>query len=488
MEQDPEAYCGGWCGQCAHPYLSDDEEYDAFGEELEPTVHGLNHHGRINRDLRPMKQLGERIVKLAKAIPRLCGLTTFSFTIDADSRDPAWCGCYEPIFARRPLAQLIVALPKRCVNLELDTDGTERTGYGYLPWDHDPTTNEDDLEELGIEKVAGLTCTHIDSDKSVLTLCEAIYKVLPQLEHLRLRCSMLCPNIFGLTHALRVNAPPATLDQDFPKLKTFVLNQMLRGMDGIIHICGDYTSGTRAWDTDVGDRESVEFAGALSHCRNFFPNLEKCHIISSRPLDVPSPTGAAAYTALQPWRNRLRRGQCQYEQVYDVRSYDVLQNKTTVMPFESIKQNLSDLKYSLYPASWEWNLFRDQDQEVSIGSLRQIETAVEDAWYSTTTGVRFTKDFKESNAADEEMIWVAVGGGTQAQYESFPWDRRYWNRLPEPEGRWEDVGDTSGFEQALPRGARIEYFDDDADAEGAGLSVYQEALKREVESFDGYVG
>ena len=125
---------------------------------------------------------------------------------------------------------------------------------------------------------------------------------------------------------------------------------------------------------------------------------------------------------------------------------------------------------------------------MSIGSLRQVEGAVEDAWYTTTTGLRFTKDFKESKAANEEMIWVAVGGGTQAQYESFDWDRRYWNRLPEAPDVWEDVGDNSGFDQSLSREAPLEYFEDDADAQGAGLSVYQEALKREVEFFDGYVG
>ena len=439
-------------------------------------------------DHMPMKELGERILKLSGAIGKLSGLITFSFTIDADTRDKSWCGCYVPIFARGPLTQLLLALPPSCVNLELDTDGTERTGSEYLPWNHDNETDPDDREQMGIEKDDNLACDNNGSnDNEVPTLCKANYKVLPQLEHLRLRCGMLCPNIIGLTHALRVNAPPATLTQDFPNLKTFVLNQMTRNMHPVgTELCGLYIMGTRAWDT-YWPRASYELAGALSHCRRFLPSLTKCQIISSRPLNHRSPANTAAETALQPWRQRLRDGPCEHKQIYHIRSYDVLENRTVVMPFEPIKQNLSELWYSLCPPLWQWNLFRNQDQEVSIGSLRQVESAVEDAWYSTTTGLRFTKDFKKSSA-DEEMIWVAVGGGTQAQYESFDWDRRYWNRLPEAPGTWEDVGDTSGFDQSLSREAPLEYSEDDADAQGAGLSAYQEALKREVEFFDGYAG
>ena len=390
--RDPDANCdGGGCGSCPTPGY----EHEMEEEWLRTEPHGQSHHDRRHLDVRPMKKLHASILGLAEMIRlHLRELITFSFTIDAAPADLSWCGCYKPFLARHPIVTLLKALPPTCVNLELDTAGADRSSREFTAFlvDH-----PEDLTggEESIETFQDPIFKHSETED--ISVCKAIQDMLPRLEHLRLRFQTLCPVIIGLSPEMRNKTPPEQLNNSFPNLKTMVINQIVSPRQRDIELCTDYRSATKSkpWSTQSKTHHLDDIAGFYE----FAGAMRACQ--ASFPnlkkcqiiSDIPSLGGTEA--SLKPHRERLTKNLCKCPETYDIRCFDVLRNQTIILPCEPVSYNLTKNKTAEYPPYLKASVFRDSNDEVHICSSRNAEAMVEDAWSFTSTGLRAPRSIVE---------------------------------------------------------------------------------------------
>lgn len=101
------------------------------------------------------QKLWTHLRNLARALAYMKALTTFAFIIIRPK-----CTFWLP---RDILTDLVQHIPHQCRNLEIDTDSLDRV-----------------REEIGVDE----------------HLCKAISRALPNLQHLRLRLTAMCPELF----------------------------------------------------------------------------------------------------------------------------------------------------------------------------------------------------------------------------------------------------------------------------------------------------
>jgi hypothetical protein len=95
---------------------------------------GDNHCPR-HRTMEPAKEaLQTQLVQLSELIKsKLRSVVTLSLVVDPECCHRChdeWCGCYEPTLDAAVVNSLIAFLPSSCVNLELNTAGTESDREG----------------------------------------------------------------------------------------------------------------------------------------------------------------------------------------------------------------------------------------------------------------------------------------------------------------------------------------------------------------------
>ncbi|CAD6447521.1 3bfde77f-2be3-40df-854b-51c83487af04-CDS [Sclerotinia trifoliorum] len=125
------------------------------------------------------RQLWSQLERFANLLPAVSNLATFSLNVISKSKNGFW-------IPRPLIARLIIALPRTCIAIQIDTQG----------------------QDLGEPKSAHL--------------CHAIRTILPQLQHMRLRVGTICKNLFR-TEAEIIEAP---------YLETLLINCLGKGVQG----------------------------------------------------------------------------------------------------------------------------------------------------------------------------------------------------------------------------------------------------------------
>lgn len=142
--------------------------------------------GSVKDDLNRGYALKPRLCRVFSILPKMINLSTLSFIYN-----DFWVGHPRPIFMERSAVVLLIEnLPKTCVNLEIDTHGLDELGYGT---------------------------PH---------LCDTLRRILPRLQHLRLRLRDLCPGIFatGFDQDSSTAQHSVITPVKAPFLKTVVIN------------------------------------------------------------------------------------------------------------------------------------------------------------------------------------------------------------------------------------------------------------------------
>lgn len=132
-------------------------DYDCLVSPFQECQHD---NSRSIHDSLTAQTLWTYLRNLARALQHMTALTTFAFIVVRPK-----CTFWLP---RDILTDLVQNLPHQCRNLELDTDSLDRV-----------------REEIGVDE----------------HLCKAISRAIPNLQHLRLRLTAMCPALFHAASA-----------------------------------------------------------------------------------------------------------------------------------------------------------------------------------------------------------------------------------------------------------------------------------------------
>lgn len=132
-------------------------DYDCLVSPFQECQHD---NSRSIHDSLAAQTLWTYLRNLARALQHMTALTTFAFIVVRPK-----CTFWLP---RDILTDLVQNLPHQCRNLELDTDSLDRV-----------------REEIGVDE----------------HLCKAISRAIPNLQHLRLRLTAMCPALFHAASA-----------------------------------------------------------------------------------------------------------------------------------------------------------------------------------------------------------------------------------------------------------------------------------------------
>jgi hypothetical protein len=309
-------------------------------------------------------------------------IVTFSLVVDPECCHYQWCGCYEPTFDSAVIDGLIAFLPSSCVNLELDTGGTESDGDG---------------EE-----------THI---------CTTIQTLLPQLRHLRLRLRSLCaaafcqhstcdvpqtltpvaaPHLASMTISFVIfprksEAIPVTCFRSFAR--PFYRKQFEMGQSDIEHF-------------DIKQLE-VAFSGRYHKLAQVLHGIYRTCFPLLKALNIFD----AANTG---FNDILTDHLCPFGIIDNILHYDILKSVTHALPLHVMCSAGNG-------GRWFNNyVVRNHKDEIILGSHAKIERYLEQSWCNVAEegacpviGLRFPITFKASVVAENPGIqWYepTVGG------------------------------------------------------------------------------
>lgn len=137
-----------------------------------------------------------------------------------------------------------------------------------------------------------------------------------------------------------------------------------------------------------------------------FPNIERLEMLTS--MDTrPGP----AQLHLCP----------QAEIDYFVK-YDVIKNRSHLLPFFMLAapQNPTDSRDWIPFRQFDWNLIRDESDEVLVGNVADTEVYIEHNWMTTIEGARFpgaVRNAPEDDRLDAGMVWQGTGLKTKHEFE-----------------------------------------------------------------------
>jgi hypothetical protein len=158
--------CPDWCDK--KDYLHHDWGYVQCGSHI------ISHPSMGSSQTEAKKKLERMLSSLGHVIAAgLRSLLSFSLRILNEPADSDVCICYECVIAPQYFAQIVLALPPTCLQLELDTQNAEiGTGEcGEAIW----------VDQGGC-------------------ICEALHSIMPQLQDVRLRVACICPEFFYGPH------------------------------------------------------------------------------------------------------------------------------------------------------------------------------------------------------------------------------------------------------------------------------------------------
>ena len=288
----------------------------------------------------PAQRLWADLEELAAKLSKVSKLVSFSVALVPNMVTEGF------FFKRETLGTLVSSLPRSCTALSLDTRGEDRDvpGTGHL--------------------------------------CEALHKILPRLEHLRLRLALLCPSIFspsfessGVLSTRASETPLVT----FPALKTCVVNLCARPMFGHTLTCG--TRLEPGWtEARQGPEARVSCLRALQTIADeqtvsIFPSARRIIFVSRQlPTHFKSVHG----------KNEVNN--------YTIDVQDVVQEETRTYSCCTL--------YSAYPSS----IVRLENGKEVAARLYDVEDLVEgELWVETTTLAMVPRDWLKRGRAPEAV-------------------------------------------------------------------------------------
>jgi F-box-like len=361
-------------------------------EEDDETEVGETHCYR-HPTMEPEKELLEyQLFKLSQLIKsKMRSIVTFSLVIDPEccqACESDWCGCYEPTLDSAVIDGLIAFLPSSCVNLELDTGGTEGEG-----------------EDTG---------THI---------CTTIQTLLPQLQYLRLRLSTLCAAAFSQHGTYEVARTLAPLTA--PHLASMTINfvifprnlvvvpmtclrivaqqfqkQLERGLSDTKHFEMDLEMDQVEMDQVEMDQVEMAVSG---HCHKLAQFLHEIY-----PTSFPSLKALNIFdSANTGFNDTLTDHLCPFGIIDTILHFDILKSVSHALPLHLMSS------YGNCGRWFENYVVRNHKDEIILGSYAKIERYLEQSWANLVkeggypmTSLRFPIPFKPSTVAENPgMQW-----------------------------------------------------------------------------------
>ena len=337
---------------------------DWFEDDM---VVGQNHCHRQNdhHDDTTQREFQKHLRLLSLTIEQYFkSLVTFSFTIDNEPMDGLWCGCIEPNISVVVFAQILKALPRTCVNLELDTGGTD------------------------------YSCVHRSDD----IVCAGVRRLLPQLHSLRLRVAHICPGCIpprGKADEevqLELRAPLEHLSTCTINLITFPRTQKAA-------FCGTY-KGPGKSSSAAEHRVAIEMAKTFRNALQdgLFPKIRGLSV-----FDATKMAGKKYYYPYEEYGD-VEPAICLFGDIDSILHFDVLRNRTTSLPFHPFDEN-RDYE-GLRMRHFKSSILKRADRRYLVGSLADFEHDLEGTWASTSDGLRLPKSFQISQEGGEAgFIW-----------------------------------------------------------------------------------
>jgi hypothetical protein len=93
--------------------------------------------------------------------------------------------------------------------------------------------------------------------------------------------------------------------------------------------------------------------------------------------------------------------------------YDVLGDQSCLLPLTTpaSPRSATEVDYDWTPLrKFEWNMVRDETDEVLVDNVADIEAHIEDSWVTTIEGARFPGTMKKNlqNSLDSGMVWKKI--------------------------------------------------------------------------------
>lgn len=108
---------------------------------------------------------------------------------------------------------------------------------------------------------------------------------------------------------------------------------------------------------------------------------------------------------------------CRQGEIESFVEYDVLRNRTRILPFQTLA--VPSFSNWICLRKFKWNAMRDEDDNVLIGSVADLEARIDDGgWIETIEGARFPREV-ENNAIDS-----ARSGGIRGDHQRRRYDQR----------------------------------------------------------------
>lgn len=287
-------------------------------EAAQDEIHVLTHGSASTQ------ALWTQLRSLPRVLQHLVNLTTFSLVVTSRPINGFW-------LSRNIIADIVNSLPQRCCNIEIDTQGQDHAQAGS---------------------------TH---------LCENICRVIPRLQHLRIRLSAMCAALFNSDSA--------------PNLRTVSVNCVGSStLGGGSQVCGSYDELAGAVNHPNGIDTAPVIAQSLRNLTSEHPKLELATVLDVTRNDYDDRTTHPCY---------------------NVR--DTIENKTYALPFVNV-----------LPFGYGNTLLRAKTGEDVIASRATIQLLAEgQPWKETIDGLRlpammFTAEISVYIA--NELRWLTVEG------------------------------------------------------------------------------
>lgn len=300
----------------------------------------------------------QKLLKLLALIieQKVTSLGTFSFAIDNEPQSGYWCGHKEPSVSIIAFDNLLRSVPPTCVNLELDTGGTD------------------------------FSCVQ----RNEHLLCAQVRRLLPQRHNLRLRAAHICPGCVpshSLTDQVTGLGPCAPLKS----LASCTINLITYPREIRAAFCGGYT-GPGKMSPATDHRVAIEVAKVFRNAvqAGSLPAVRSLGIFDSTPM-----TGTRYY---DPFDDTVDVDICRFGDIDSVLHFDVLRNRTTSFPFDAFDENVDyeNLRMRDFPC----NIL---NRRYLVGSLANFEDVLEGTWIISSDGLRLPKSFQMSQEGEQNL-------------------------------------------------------------------------------------
>ncbi|OCK85798.1 hypothetical protein K432DRAFT_377307 [Lepidopterella palustris CBS 459.81] len=294
---------------------------------------------------------------------RLSRLTTFSFRMEI--HPPAFLNHRSAsrlpqlmTIPSRLLQQVLLALPPSCTSLEFDTCALEAHG--------------------GTER-----------------LCSTVRGLLPQLHHLRLRLSHVCPNIVSPEYFCSSDSSSSS-ELVAPQLQTLTINiRPLPWIGPIVRSAAvecllngsPYEQSNEPSNLAHQTMMLLALQGAMKN--KCFPNIEKIQLVNM----ATSPSTVRQHP---------------HSQLILLKLFDFIANTATCIPLQPVFRR----GVNLLRAGEVFQAFPDRENpEPRFGRLAALEQMVEgDIWITSRRGSRFPASFETSSFARHARFERAHSG------------------------------------------------------------------------------